>query len=103
MSTLILVRFSCTSISFIAIVLLRIERDPRKHINISLIKVELIFFLFHDVAAYFGKSLFIVNNSLSFESKDLHAIPIAPCIANISGVKLACSLIHCKTLYTTVV
>ena len=91
MSPLILVRFSCTSISFIAIVLLLIEREPRKHISIDLIKAKLIFVLAHDVAAYFCNSPFIANTSLSFESEYLYAIPIAPCIANISGVKLACS------------
>ena len=90
MPSLILVRFSCTSISFIAIVLLLIEREPCKHINIDLIKEKLNFVLTHDVMVDFGKSLLMANNSLSFETKDLHSIPIAPCIVNISGVKLAC-------------
>ena len=67
------------------------EREPRKHINIDLIKAKLIFFLTHDVTVDFGKFLLIANNSLSFETKDLHSIPIAPCIVNISGVKLVCS------------
>ena len=40
MSPLILVRFSCTAISFIAIVMLLIEREPRKHINIDLSKAN---------------------------------------------------------------
>ena len=90
MSPLIWVRFSCTSISFIAIVLLLIESEPRKHINNNLIKAKLIFVLTHDVMVDFSKSFLIVNNSLSFEMKDLHSIPTAPWIVNISGVKLAC-------------
>ena len=91
MFPLIFVRFSYTSISFIAIVLLLIEREPRKHINIDLIKAKLIFVLTHNVTVVFGKSLLIASNSVSFETKDLHSIPIAPYIVNISGVKLACS------------
>ena len=51
-----IVRFSCISILFIAIVLLLIEREPRKHINIDLIKAKLIFVLTHDVTVDFGKS-----------------------------------------------
>ena len=56
----------------IAIVLLLIEREhePRKHINIDLIKTKLIFVLSNDVTVHFGKSLLIVN---SFETKDLHS------------------------------
>ena len=56
----------------IAIVLLLIEREhePRKHINIDLIKAKLIFVLTNDVTVDFGKSLLITN---SFETKDLHS------------------------------
>ena len=86
-----LVRISCTSISFIAIVRLLIKREPRKDINIDLIKAKLIFVLTHDVIVDFGKSLLIANNSLNFETKVLHSIPTAPYVVIISGVKLACS------------
>ena len=61
MSPLILVRFSCTSIFFIAIVLLLIEREPRKHISIDLVKVKVIIVLTHDVTIDFGKSLLIAK------------------------------------------
>ena len=111
MSILILVRFPCTSILFIAIALLLIKREPRKHINIDR-KAKLICVLTEDVTVGFGKSILIANNSLSLETRDLHPNPIAPCIVKRSGVKLACStsfvmemllplLIHCKTLFKT--
>ena len=89
-----LLRFSSTSISLIAIVLLLIKLEQRKHISINLIKVKLIFVPIHDAMVAFGKSLLIVNNSPSFETKVLHSIPIAACIVdvvNVSCVKLACS------------
>ena len=86
-----MIKIACTSISFIAIVLLLMERDPRKHIKIDLIKTKLIVVLTHDVTVVFGKSYLIANNSPSFETKVLHSIPIAPCIANISRLKLVCS------------
>ena len=91
MSILILVRFPCTSILFIAIALLLIKREPRKHINIDLIKAKLICVLTHDITVNFGKSILIANNSLSLETSDLHPKPLAPCIVKRSGVKLACS------------
>ena len=89
MSILILVRFPCTSILFIAIALLLIKREPRKHINIDR-KAKLICVLTEDVTVGFGKSILIANNSLSLETRDLHPKPIAPCIVKKSGVKLAC-------------
>ena len=112
MSILFLVRFPCTSMLFIAIALLLIKREPRKHINIDLIKAKLICVLTHDVTVDLGKSILIANNSLSLETRDLHPNPIAPCIVKRSSAKLACStsfvmemllplLIHCKTLFKT--
>ena len=89
MSILILVRFPYTSILFIAIALLLIKREPRKHINIDR-KAKLICVLTEDVTVGFGKSILIANNSLSLETRDLHPKPIAPCIVKKSGVKLAC-------------
>ena len=86
-----MVRFSWKSILFIIIVLPLIKRELRKHINMDFIKAKLIFIFTLDVTADFGKSLLIANNSLSFETKDLQSIPIAPYIVNINGVKLACS------------
>ena len=77
--------------SFIAIALLLIKGEPRKYTNIDLIKGKLIFVLTFEITVDFGKSLLIANNSLSFETKILRYISIAPCILNVSGVKLACS------------
>ena len=42
------------------------------------------------VTVNLGKSLLIVNNSLSFEVEVLNSEPIAPCIVSVSTVKLAC-------------
>ena len=75
------------------------EHEPCKHINIDLIKMQLIFILAHDVMVDFSKSLFISNNSPSFEMKVLHSIPIGPCMVNISGVKLAFSTFKIVLLF----
>ena len=84
-----MVGFISTSILFIAIAQLLIERESRKHVNNDLIKTKLILVLTHDVTVDFGESL--ANNSLSFETKILYSRPIALCIVNINGIELACS------------
>ena len=83
-----MVRFSCTAILSIVIVPLLIELDPHKPIKIDLIKAKLIFVLIHDVYVDSSQSLFIANNSLSFEIKVLISIHITPNNVNTNGVKL---------------
>ena len=84
-----MVGFTSTSILFIAIAQLLIERESRKHVNIDLIKTKLILVLTHDVTVDFGESL--ANNSLSFETKILYSRPIALGLVNVNGIELACS------------
>ena len=57
------------TISFIAVVLYLIEREPRKRTNIDLMKMKLIFILPHDVSIDFGRYFWLPNESLSFETK----------------------------------
>ena len=85
-----MVRFSCTAILSIVIVRLLIELDPYKPIKIDLIKAKLIFVFIYDIYVDSSQSLFIANNSLSFEMKVLISIHITPNNLNTNGVKLVC-------------
>lgn len=56
-----LIKFSCTSVSFIFIVKLLIEGERRNHTSIDFIKAKVIFFLTHDAMVVFGRSILIAK------------------------------------------